>query len=200
MSEVATHAQRAAAHAGAALSEGAHKATTPAATPEGSRSEAAAMAREGEAVAEAMPRLMRRVYQRGWYKDAPLATAALYALGALGPLAMLAAMMYGLRFTRAPHWTAHFRDIWKVTIGSPLPWSTLAVVDSVLGILFINAWIVFRETNVAVAAAWCAGNLTLGTMTGCMYILKALVDARGDWTRFWLGGRAKSLSTTKKAD
>jgi hypothetical protein len=172
------HVPRAAERAGgehnkpAVASKATHAAADTMATPAGSRSERAASAREEERErAGAFPGgvvgLMRRVYDReqGWYKDAPLAAAALYALGVLGPLLMLASLAYALRFTHVKATSEHLWHIWKVTIGDPRPWSTLAVMDSIVGVSFMNAWIAFREKRVARRAAWVGVNYLLGTMS-----------------------------------
>jgi hypothetical protein len=40
----------------------------------------------------------------------------------------------------------------------------------------------------------------VGTATAGVYVLKALMESRGDWARFWMGARAPAAAFSKKEE
>jgi hypothetical protein len=223
-------------------SEGATPTPTP--TPARARTGAGAADVAAAKGAASPARLLRRLYDRGWYADAPLSAGGLYLFGALAPLLMLAAYTYVLRNVE-PTFKGHLSQVWRVSLGRPHPWSAAATVDGVLGVTFMNLWIAFREKDVMRTVAWCMVNYLTGSLstrcaahrTRCcgmrsnashrsrafvcaqltrddspprcrtlrahsIYVLQALVQARGDWSRFWMGQRAslRAVSVPKKQE
>ena len=170
--------------------------------------------------ASSAPSMLRRIYSRGWYANAPLARAGLYALGAAAPAAMGAAIFRAVTRAGVSGFRGHAREILAVTVGDPQPWSLVATLDGILAITFINMWIAFREGRALPRLAWIGTNYIGGMSTaGCvtspamprllrvdivaplrrrLYVLKALMEARGDWTRFWMGARAPGAAYKKE--
>ncbi len=74
----------------------------------------------------------------------------------------------------------------------PLPWFHLSMVDLYIGFFLFAGWITFREATMLRAVLWIALLLCLGNIISCLYALIAAVNARGDWSVFWLGPRRHS--------
>ena len=70
-----------------------------------------------------------------------------------------------------------------------MTWGMVTLVDLYLGLLLFSFWIMWREDNKVVAFAWSLLVLLLGNMLSCVYIIKAVYDAEGNITKFWLGER-----------
>jgi hypothetical protein len=143
-------------------SEGATPTPTP--TPARARTGAGAADVAAAKGAASPARLLRRMYGRGWYADAPLSAGGLYVFGALAPLLMLTAYTYVLRNVE-PSFKGHVSQVWQVSLGRPHPWSAAATVDGVLGVTFMNLWIAFREKDVMRTVAWCIVNYLTGSLS-----------------------------------
>ena len=71
-----------------------------------------------------------------------------------------------------------------------MPWGIVSLVDIYLGLLLFSIWILWRENFGPAGLAWFLLVVVLGNLLSCMYILKALREARGDVQKFWLGKHA----------
>jgi hypothetical protein len=80
---------------------------------------------------------MSRFFSRGWYANAPLARAGLYAFGVAAPAAMGAAILRAVTRAGVSGFRGHAREILAVTIGDPQPWSTVATLDGIIGALWL---------------------------------------------------------------
>ena len=69
------------------------------------------------------------------------------------------------------------------------PWGIVSFVDLYVGFALFSIWIAFREKNVLLAVFWIILMLVLGFFTGSLYLLLALIRAKGDWLVFFLGER-----------
>ena len=72
----------------------------------------------------------------------------------------------------------------------PLPWFQLAMLDLYIGFFVFGGWVLYREPSRGVAVGWIVVFCLLGNLATCLYAARALVKARGDWTRFWMGHHA----------
>jgi hypothetical protein len=61
------------------------------------------------------------------------------------------------------------------------PWGIVSFVDLYVGFALFSIWIAFREKNLLM--------MVLGFFTGSLYLLLALIRAKGDWLSFFLGDR-----------
>jgi hypothetical protein len=107
-----------------------------------------------------------RAYAAGWYAGAPLAAASLYALAALGPPIMAASLLYWLRFSTMFALRDQLAEVTRLVAHQPQPWAHFAVGDSIGGITFLNAWVLFREKRPAVGVAWSVANALMGMLAG----------------------------------
>jgi len=78
------------------------------------------------------------------------------------------------------------------------PWGVVSFVDLYVGFALFSIWIAFRETKVALAVIWILLMMVLGFFTGAVYMLIALYSSKGDWVKFFLGGRAEQLVPSSK--
>lgn len=83
----------------------------------------------------------------------------------------------------------NWANIKDLAIGTLSPWGSVATVDALIGITFINLWVAYREMNAAKALVIALINSTFGNATGCLYIGYALMQSKGDWRVFWMGDR-----------
>ncbi|HEY48026.1 MAG: hypothetical protein AMJ88_03625 [Anaerolineae bacterium SM23_ 63] len=74
-----------------------------------------------------------------------------------------------------------------------LAWGKVSLIDVYIGFLIFSGWIIYRERSVGRSLIWVILMMIFGNMTACFYILIALRQSSGDWTRFWLGQRAKTV-------
>jgi hypothetical protein len=65
------------------------------------------------------------------------------------------------------------------------PWG----IDLYVGFALFSIWIAFREKNLLAAILWIVLMMVLGFFTGSLYLLLALIRAKGDWLSFFLGDR-----------
>jgi len=61
-----------------------------------------------------------------------------------------------------------------------------------------SVWIAFRETNIIAAVIWIVLMMVLGFFTGSVYMLIALYTSKGNWGKFFLGGRADQVLDVRK--
>ena len=73
-----------------------------------------------------------------------------------------------------------------------LAWGKVSLIDVYIGFLIFSGWIIYRERSLGRSIMWVILMMIFGNMTACFYILLALRQSRGDWTRFWLGDRVKA--------
>lgn len=82
--------------------------------------------------------------------------------------------------------------------GASSPWQLFINNDLVTGLLFIVGWMIFREkggrTIDTVAWVWMA--MWWGNVVSAVYVLRAVAQANGDSSRFFLGRRAGALTGT----
>lgn len=125
-----------------------------------------------------VPSALRSLYSSGWYANAPLVRAGLYALGAAAPAAMGAAIFRAVTRAGVSGFRGHAREILAVSVGDPQPWSMVATLDGVLAITFINLWIAHRESRALPRLAWVAANYIFGSgSAGCVTPRHACVSA-----------------------
>ena len=77
------------------------------------------------------------------------------------------------------------------------PWGIVSIVDLYVGFALFSLWIAFRETKLLVAVIWIILMMVLGFFTGSVYVLVALYASKGDWVKFFLGGRADQLKQSR---
>jgi hypothetical protein len=70
-----------------------------------------------------------------------------------------------------------------------LAWGKVSLIDVYIGFIIFSGWIVYRERSIGRALFWVIFMMIFGNMTACLYILIALRQSRGDWSRFWMGQR-----------
>lgn len=73
------------------------------------------------------------------------------------------------------------------------PWGVVSFVDLYVGFALFSLWIAFREKNLLAAILWIVLMMVLGFFTGSLYLLLALIRAKGDWLSFFLGGRKDQI-------
>ena len=73
------------------------------------------------------------------------------------------------------------------------PWGIVSLVDLYVGFVLFSLWIALREKNLVVAATWIALMMTLGFLTGSLYLLVALHQGKGDLLKVILGDRKDQL-------
>ena len=78
------------------------------------------------------------------------------------------------------------------------PWGLVSFVDLYVGFALFSIWIAFRETKVMVAVIWIILMMVLGFFTGAVYLLVALYTSKGDWVRFFMGGRTEQYIQARK--
>jgi hypothetical protein len=78
------------------------------------------------------------------------------------------------------------------------PWGIVSLVDLYVGFALFSVWIAFRETNIIAAVIWIVLMMVLGFFTGSVYMLIALYTSKGNWGKFFLGGRADQVLDVRK--
>jgi len=73
-----------------------------------------------------------------------------------------------------------------------LAWGKVSLIDVYIGFLIFSGWIIYRERSVGRSLIWVIFMMIFGNMTACLYILIAVRQGRGDWSRFWLGKRLEA--------
>lgn len=77
------------------------------------------------------------------------------------------------------------------------PWGIVSIVDLYVGFILFSLWIAFREMKIISAVIWIVLMMVLGFFTGSVYVLITLYASKGDWVKFFLGGRADQLTQTR---
>ncbi|PXW91070.1 uncharacterized protein DUF1475 [Streptohalobacillus salinus] len=62
------------------------------------------------------------------------------------------------------------------------PWGLMSLIDLYVGFALFSIWMVYRETSTTKAIIWVVIMMILGFFTGCIYVLKVLYEADGDWS------------------
>ena len=73
------------------------------------------------------------------------------------------------------------------------PWGIVSFVDLYVGFSLFSIWIAFREEKILIAVLWIILLMVLGFFTGSLYLLLALLRAKGDWLTFFLGDRKSKI-------
>lgn len=107
----------------------------------------------------------------------------------LGVLAMTAALLNGFI-------NGNFAQDGAELLANP--WGLVSFVDLYVGFALFSVWIAFRETRIGLAVIWILLMMVLGFFTGAVYMLIALYTSKGDWVKFFLGGRAEQLVSSQK--
>lgn len=107
----------------------------------------------------------------------------------LGVLAMTAALLNGFI-------NGNFAQDGAELLANP--WGLVSFVDLYVGFALFSVWIAFRETRIGLAVIWILLMMVLGFFTGAVYMLIALYTSKGDWVKFFLGGRAEQLVPSQK--
>ncbi len=112
--------------------------------------------------------------------DSLVPRRALHLLVAIGLLTMFAVLIRALNYGYG--WT-------QFTAIASIPWGQVLVADLYVGLMLFGAWIGWREGAGMVAGGWILALLLLGNVASCLYLVRALIQSRGDGRRFWLGTR-----------
>lgn len=79
------------------------------------------------------------------------------------------------------------------------PWGIMSMIDLYVGFTLFSMWIVFREKSLAASLVWVVSMMTLGFFAGCIYVLIAFKNSKGDWLAFFLGAnKEKALSKVER--
>lgn len=70
------------------------------------------------------------------------------------------------------------------------PWGVMSMIDLYVGFTLFSIWIVYREKHLLKSVIWTILMMVLGFFTGCIYVLIALYESKGDWNKFFKGRRA----------
>lgn len=70
-----------------------------------------------------------------------------------------------------------------------LPWGIVSLIDVYIGFAIFSGWIIYREKNAIRSILWLILMMVIGNATASLYVFLAGWRSRGDWNRFWLGGR-----------
>jgi hypothetical protein len=71
-----------------------------------------------------------------------------------------------------------------------LTWGKMSMLDLYSGFTLFSLWIAFREKDWWKAAIWIFFMMTLGFLTGAVYVWNSLRTSGGDWHQFFLGSRS----------
>lgn len=99
-------------------------------------------------------------------------------ISTLGLIAMTAVLIYG--FTAGD----------SGSDGAELlanPWGVVSLVDLYTGFILFSGWIVYREKSWISSLIWVVLMMVLGFFTASLYVLIALFNSKGNWTKFWMG-------------
>lgn len=61
------------------------------------------------------------------------------------------------------------------------PWGVMSLIDLYVGFALFSIWIVYREKSNWKMILWVVNMMIFGFLTGSIYVLKALYEAKGDW-------------------
>lgn len=61
------------------------------------------------------------------------------------------------------------------------PWGVMSLIDLYVGFALFSIWIVYREDTTWKMIIWVVNMMVFGFLTGSIYVLKALYEAKGDW-------------------
>lgn len=68
-----------------------------------------------------------------------------------------------------------------------MPWGVVTLIDFYIGILIFSTWVFFRESNPLVMVAWIIAFIFTGNLATAVYLLKALIQAKGDMQKLMFG-------------
>ncbi len=68
-----------------------------------------------------------------------------------------------------------------------MPWGFLSLIDIYTGLILISYWVLWRENNFYKSIPWIILLLFLGNMATCMYVLKCLLESKGEPSIFFQG-------------
>lgn len=82
-------------------------------------------------------------------------------------------------------------DLWgEAQVLLKYPWFHVSMIDLYVGFALVAGWIAFRERSPLVTVIWIVLLMLLGNLVSCGYALLAVIRAKGDMRRFWLGKHA----------
>ncbi|NNE37007.1 MAG: DUF1475 family protein [Gammaproteobacteria bacterium] len=70
-----------------------------------------------------------------------------------------------------------------------MPWGFLSLVDIYTGLIVISYWVAWRENSIFKSLPWIIMLMFLGNMGTCLYMLKCLIESRGNPAIFFQGKR-----------
>lgn len=68
-----------------------------------------------------------------------------------------------------------------------MPWGVVTLIDFYIGILLFSTWVCFRETNPLVMVLWIIAFVFTGNLATAVYLLQAVIRARGDTHKLMYG-------------
>ncbi len=101
---------------------------------------------------------------------------------AFGALVMLGVILYGFTLGN------FFEEGGQLT---SLYWGKVTLIDLYLAFFVFIGWVAYRENHMGRTLLIAMLTLTLGSLTITLYTLYALMQARGDMTRFFQHKRHK---------
>lgn len=114
--------------------------------------------------------MIRRLAKRG------AALPRVLALSGAG--VMLVVIAYGTTY-------GDFRAEGRTLLG--MPWGIVTLADVYVGLVLFSGWVLRREGNGIVAAAWMVAFFAGGNLATCCYVLKAAAESRNEPGIFWMG-------------
>ncbi len=61
-----------------------------------------------------------------------------------------------------------------------MPWGIITIIDVYVGILFFSAWVWYREQYAWISMIWIVSFICLGNFATAIYLLKAVLEAKGN--------------------
>jgi len=68
-----------------------------------------------------------------------------------------------------------------------MPWGIVSLIDVYVGFILFSGWIVYRERSLPLAFVLVVLVMVLGNFIASAYALRALINSKGNWKKFWLG-------------
>jgi hypothetical protein len=99
-------------------------------------------------------------------------------LSRLGIIVMAAAILYAVIY-------GNFRQEGRMLLS--IPWGIVSLVDLYTGFFLFAGWIAYREPSRLRAVVWIVLLLSLGFLSGSLYVFIALHASQGSWGKFWMG-------------
>ena len=101
-----------------------------------------------------------------------------YSLAIIGTFAMVVVIGHGFL-------DGNFRQEGRWLLDHP--WGRVTLVDLYVGFLLFACWVFQRERSKLIATIWLLSLLVLGHLAASVYVIRALVQSRGNTSHFWTG-------------